>query len=157
MRSLAELDGPSVFEQALGRQEAELLMARHREMVASINTRIVKPRPDLGFGMRPSTPSAGVLATITVAAGRRAEFEERLRSTIVPELRDSAAVGLTTGQILFGGQDNQYFALLYFPDFESVSLDGMARLADELDSPVVAMEQTILRYAAAISSGLRQE
>ena len=165
---LAELDEASVFQKALGPERAEELLQRHRELVTSINTRIVRPRPDLGFGTRSATPNVGVLVTVTVANGRVEEFEERVRLSVVPELQEANVASFGVGEILFGGEGNQYFTLMYFENFETAAeghptalawvmgSNGVVRVADEADSPVIAVERTILRYDRELSAGTRE-
>ena len=167
MNGLEELDEASVFAEALGPERADALLQQHRELVTGINTRIVRPRPDLGFGTRAPTPDVGVLVTVTVASGRVQEFEERMRESVVPELRGSNVASLAVGEILFGGQGNQYFTLMFFENFETVAQghptalswvmgsNGVVRVADEPNSPIVAFERTILRYDPALSAGNR--
>ena len=168
MTDLTELDDASVFERVLGLERAETLLDRHRRLVTSVNTRIVRPRPELGFGTRARVPNVGVLVTVTVANGRTQEFEERVRTSVMPELVASNVAAFVVGEILFGGRGNQYFTLMYFENFETVAIghpatlawvmgsNGIVRIADEPNSPIIDFERTILRFDPELSSGTRQ-
>ena len=167
---LSELDETAVFTRALGEEAAADLLQRHRALVSSIETTIVRARTDLSFGARPDVPGVGVLTTVTVANGRTQEFEQRLRTSVARELRANNVASLSVGQVLYGGEANQYFTLLEFPDSggtqetlrpstsgHPTALEwalgpvGIARVADEPDSPVVAIERVILRYDKELS------
>lgn len=169
LNDLSELDETAVFARALGAEGAQDLLARHRELVTSIETRIVRARPDLGFGTPSATPGIGVLTTVTVANGRIQEFEERLRTSVNRELQANNVASLRVGQVLYGGESNQYFALLDFPDQgdqrpapgHPTALEwalgpvGLGRIADEPNSPIIATKRVILRYESELSAGQR--
>jgi hypothetical protein len=171
LNDLSELDETAVFTRALGAEGAQDLLDRHRELVTSIETRIVRARPDLGFGTPPPVPSIGVLTTVTVANGRAHEFEERLRTSVARELQTNNVASLRVGQVLYGGETNQYFTLLDFRDSgdrkpafgHPTALEwvlgpvGLSRIADEPNSPVIEIERTILRYENELSAGQRAQ
>lgn len=172
LNDLSELDETAVFTRALGPERAEDLLERHRELVTSIDTKIVRARDDLGFGSPPEISSIGVLTTVTIAPGRTQEFEQRLRTSVAGELKTSNVASLRVGQVLFGGEGNQYFALLEFKDSGDDSQSrirnstgghptalewalgpvGIARVADAPSSPVIAIERSILRYDEELST-----
>ena len=169
LNDLSELDDAAVFARALGAEGAQDLLARHRELVTSIETRIVRARPDLGFGTPSETPGLGVLTTVTVANGRTQEFEQRLRTSVSRELQVNNVASLRVGQVLYGGEANQYFTLLDFRDTGNrrsapghptalewvLGPGGLARIADEPNSPVIAIKRVILRYESELSAGQR--
>jgi hypothetical protein len=169
LSDFSELDDTAVFTRALGAEGAQDLLARHRELVTSIETRIVRARPDLGFGTAPTTPGIGVLTTVTVANGRTQEFEQRLRTSVSRELQTNNVASLRVGQVLYGGEANQYFTLLDFRDTgdrrpafgHPSALEwvlgpvGLTRMADEANSPIIAIRRVILRYESELSAGQR--
>lgn len=167
LASLEDLDGVGVFEKALGPEKADALLGRHRSLITGIKTRIVRPRPDLGYGTRAIVPNVGVLSVVTVAPGRTLEFEERIKSGVIREVRDANIANFSVAQILYGGEGNQYFVLMYFENFKKLAdghgdpldwvqgADGVSRLADEPQSPIVNIERTILQYDDSLSSGMR--
>jgi hypothetical protein len=171
LNDLSELDETAVFTRALGVEGAQDLLARHRELVTSIDTTIVRARPDLGFGTPPPTPGIGVLTTVSVANGRTQEFEERLRTAVRRELQTNNVASLRVGQVLYGGEANQYFTLLDFRDSgdrkpafgHPTALEwalgsvGLGRIADESNSPVTAIKRVILRYESELSAGQRSQ
>jgi hypothetical protein len=169
LNDLSELDETVVFTRALGAEAAQNLLARHRELVTSIETRIVRARPDLGFGTPPAVPGVGVLTTLTVANGRIQEFEQRLRTSVARELQFNNVASLRVGQVLYGGEANQYFTLLNFHDTgEAIPATGhpsalewalgsvgVARVADEPNSPIASIKRVILQYEDELSAGVR--
>lgn len=172
LNDLSELDETAVFTRALGQEQAQELLQRHRELVTSIDTKIVRARTDLGFGSPPDVSGIGVLTTVTIANGRTQEFEQRLRTSVATELKWSNVASLRVGQVLFGGEANQYFTLLEFRDTgdheqttvrqaasgHPTTLEwalgpvGLARVADEPNSPVIAIERSILQYDEELSA-----
>jgi hypothetical protein len=169
LNDLSELDEAVVFERALGEEKAQDLLDRHRELVTSVETTIVRARPDLGFGTPASVPGVGVLNTVTVASGRTEEFEQLLRTSVGEELKSANVASFRVGQVLAGGQQNTYYALLDFHDPKNAALglpsapesvfitDGVARLAEREDSPIVSINRVILRYDNTLSAGRRGE
>lgn len=173
LEDLSQLDQMAVFERVLGGEGARELMERHRSMVDSINILIVRPRPDLSFGESPQEPGIGVLTNVTVASGRAEEFERRLRTQVASELRESNVSSFQVGQVVYGGQINQYSTLLDFPSTSDDNAPqrgstessghptpmewalgpvGVARIAAEENSPITSIERIILRYDASLSS-----
>jgi hypothetical protein len=173
LNDLSELDETAVFTRALGAEGAQDLLTRHRQLVTSIETTIVRTRPDLGFGTRPEKPGVGVLTTVTVANGRAQEFEQRLRTSVIRELKANNVASLSVGQVLYGGEANQYFTLLDFPDIgerpttavgHPTALQwalgpgvGVSRVADEPNSSVTAIKRVILVYDSELSAGRRSQ
>jgi hypothetical protein len=167
LASLQDLDGLSPFEKALGPKKAAALLERHRNLITAVRTRIVRPRPDLGFGTRATVPNVGVLSTVTVVEARAQEFEQRLQSSVVREVRDANVANLSVGQILYGGEGRQYFVLMYYENFKALAgghgdpldsvqrSDGVSRLANEPNSPIIRIDRTILQYDSRLSSGTR--
>lgn len=171
LNDLSEVDETAVFTRALGASGAQELLARHRELVTSIETKIVRARPDLGFGTPPENPGVGVLTTVTVANGRTHEFEQRLQTSVARQLQTNNVASFRVGQVLYGGEANQYFTLLDFresgqsraasghPSALEWALGpvGVAQIADEPDSPVITIDRVILQYDGELSAGLRAQ
>ena len=169
LNNLDELDETAVFTRALGAEGAEDLLERHRALVTSINTRIVRTRPDLGFGDPSINPDVGVLTTVVVAPGRTEDFEELMQKSVVRELQLSNVASLRVGEVLFGGAGHQYFALFDFPQrgdrptapSHPTPLEwamgpvALARIAESPNSPIVSIDRTILTYDRTLSSGNR--
>ncbi len=165
--SLEDLDGVSPFEKALGPKKAAALLERHRSLITGIRTRIVQPRPDLSYGTRATVPNVGVLSVVTVAEARAQEFEKRLQSSVVREVRDANVANFSVSQILYGGEGHQYFVLMYYENFKALAgghgdpvklvqgSDGVSRLAEEPNSPIIRVDRTILQYDSRLSSGSR--
>jgi hypothetical protein len=149
------------------------LLTRHRQLVTSIETTIVRTRPDLGFGSRPEKPGVGVLTTVTVANGRAQEFEQRLRTSVTRELKANNVASLSVGQVLYGSEANQYFTLLDFPDIgeqpttavgHPTALQwalgpgvGVSRVANEPTSSITSIKRVILVYDGELSAGRRSQ
>lgn len=170
--NLNELDEPAIFSRTMGQEKAQDLLQRNNAMVNSINALIVRTRTDLSFGTPPANPGVGVLTKVTIANGRTEEFERRLRGAVASELRESNVRSFRVSQVLYGGDPNQYFALLEFEDLPNDELIrtevadrghptpmewamgsvGLARVAEQPNSPVISINRVVLSHIEELSS-----
>jgi hypothetical protein len=162
----SEIDFAGTVQRALGTEKGADLMARNRDMVAGVQSYIMRVRPDLGFGTPASARSIGVLSTVTVANGRTAEFETLLKTSVADSLKEANVGSYLVLQVLFGGDPNQYRTVLSFRNVEApasghpnplvylareqhqIELGAVARQAN---SPVAHLERTIITYLGDLS------
>jgi|CXWL01.1.fsa_nt_gi hypothetical protein len=170
--SLADLDRPGGLQRALGVEAAESLLERNRELVNGVHSYIMRARPDLGFGIAPTKRGIGVITTVSVHAGRTAEFEKALKESVVESLKASNVTTYLVLQVMYGGDPNQYRTVLFFPNYEEAASaqrgssghpdplawlegshgpQGVERLAGERGSPIARVERTIIRYLPELS------
>jgi hypothetical protein len=164
--TLAELDDRTLLQKALGDSRAEDLLERNRQMVESVHTYIMRPRPDLGFGTAPARRSIGLISKITVAPGRAEEFEQLLKQGVAESLKEANVSSFVVLQVVYGGDPNQYRTVLSFDTHEQVAsghgdpipwlethgqrvgTDGLAR---QPGSPILSLERTIITYMPNLS------
>ena len=171
--SLADIEFAPALERALGLDRARSLLDRNRQMVNGVNTFIMRGRPELGFGTF-SRRSVGLLSTITVYAGRSAEFETLLKQSVLNTLKEINASSFVVLQVLYGGDPNQYrtvlaydsskeargaeqrdLGLLGHPDpiawLQQNAPKNVDGLGPQPGSPVSHIERTIIRYQPELS------
>src|SRR5687768_3036791 len=161
-----EIDFAATVQRALGVEKGADLMARNRELVAGVQSYIMRVRPDLGFGEPPSARSIGVLSTVTVANGRAPEFETLLKTSVADSLKERNVGSYLVLQVVFGGDANGYRTVLSFRNVEAPAsghpnpLVYLAReqhqielgvVARQPNSPVTHLERTIITYLPDLS------
>jgi hypothetical protein len=163
---LAELDDRNLLEKALGQAGAQELLERNRQMLDSVHTYIMRPRPDLGFGTPPARRSIGLISKITVAPGRAEEFEELLKLSVAESLKEANVASFVVLQVVYGGDPNQYRTVLSFETHEQIATGhgdpiawlqsprghvGTDKIARQPGSPIIALERTIITYMPDLS------
>jgi hypothetical protein len=161
-----EIDFGGIVQRALGTERGADLMNRNRDMVAGVQSYIMRVRPDLGFGSPPSARSIGVLSTVSVTNGRTTEFETLLKTTVADSLKEANVGSYLVLQLVFGGDPNQYRTVLSFRNVEApasghpnplvylareqhqIELGAVARQAD---SPVAHLDRSIITYLPELS------
>ena len=166
LAELAELDDRTMLQKALGDAGAQNLTERNRQMLDGVQTYIMRPRPDLGFGMPPARRSIGLISKITVAPGRAEEFESLLKQGIAESLKEANVSSFVVLQVVYGGDPNQYRTVLSFDTHEQIvpghgdPIDwlqgphgqvGTDKLARQPGSPIVSLERTIITYMPDLS------
>jgi hypothetical protein len=165
--SIGELDFSAALQRGLGAEKAQDLLMRNRELVGSVQSFIMRTRPDLGFGTPPTQRSIGVISTVTVASGRTAEFETLLTTSVADSLKQANVGNYVVLQVVFGGDPNQYRTVLTFPAMQMHAAAGhpdplvylvreqnrieLGSLARQPGSPIAHMERTIIHYVPELS------
>lgn len=109
--NLAYFDRPRPLEQALGKSEAEALIARIAACHISKRVFVTRTIPDMSWGQLFSP--VAVVVDYRLAPGRKAEFLKFLRGHMVPAVRKADLVGFTVEEQVLGGNIDQVTTLAF--------------------------------------------
>ena len=158
----AEFDGPSALEKGLGAEGISAWQAKAGTLVTSVRRFIIRTRPDLSNSLMPNTPpKLAVVASVQVAPGRNADYENYLKNHLVPVMKQ-AKVPYLVNQTLFGGNANAYVTLTLRDSFadldkgpvvtQALGQEGAEKLYKNLPpGTVVHLERSLSRFVPELS------
>jgi hypothetical protein len=161
--NIAQFDGPSALERALGEQGFAALVASRRRMINGVRTYLADLRPDMSYATEMAgPPNLAVVNSFHVAPGRTGEFESFVRNELLPVIRRSDVAGYWTQRTVFGGDPNEYFTLTLYPNFADLDRgpplvrvlgrEGAAELNRKLAPGVVLrQERMVVRFVPELS------
>lgn len=108
----AQYDGPSPVAKALGEEGARAYSAKARKMIANQHSYVVQARPDLSVpGKEGEAPKLAVVSWVRVAPGRTTEFENLVKSDVLPVIRKAGLKGYYVDQTILGGNAGEYITV----------------------------------------------
>lgn len=159
--ALSQYDGANPLIKVLGESGTQALGDKVRRFIDSGQQMIIRTRPDLGYGARSARPTLAVLATVTVAPARVAEFESLIKSEIAPAYKKANVSYYAVSQVVYGGDTNQYMTLVPVENFAALAKGhplelalgpaGAARLTQKAGATITKLERTIVRYLPDLS------
>ena len=166
IETLAQYDGEPPMRKALG-EGYEAYLEKARRMVTSVHTFLDQGRQDLSYeGKMTGPPALAVVATITVAPGRTQEFENLIKTTVLPALKKADPTGYYVSQTLLGGDISGYTTVTFYDSFADMAkgsplVKGMGAAGYEsflrkTAGIVVRAERAVYRYNAELSLGPEQ-
>ena len=114
IESLAQFDGPGNAARALGQEGAAAYNAKGARFTESTHAIVLETRPELS-----SPPPPGyqfklfVVTTTTVAPGHFDEYENYVKTALLPVIKKAAPKGYLLGRVAYGGATNQYMSALF--------------------------------------------
>ena len=160
--SLAQLDGESPIDKALGQEGARAYRARARQLIASVQTFGDLTRPDLSYEREMTgPPKLAVVSILHVAPGRNMEFESLVKNEVLPVMKQAGVAGYWVEQSIFGGDGNAYVSLVLHDSFTEIGKwspfirvlgqEGANKLAQKFTGIITHIERSIARYNAELS------
>jgi hypothetical protein len=160
--SLAQFDGDSPVQKALGKEGAEAYLAKARTFVSSVHTYGSLTRPDLSYVPEMmGAPKLAVITTVNIAPGRRTQFEKLLKDEVVPAMKKAGVKGFFVSQTAFGGDGNAYASLALYDNFAEIGKgspltralgpEGAVKLGQKFAGIMTHIESSIQRYNADLS------
>ncbi len=164
IETLAQYDGEPPMRKALGEEGYQAYLEKARRMVTSVHTFAEQSRMDLSYeGKMTGPPALAVVATVQVVPGRTQEFENLIKSTVLPAVKKAEAKGYYVSQSLFGGDISGYTTVTLYDSFADIAkgsplLKGMgaagyASFLRRTAGIVVHAERAVYRYNAELSFG----
>jgi hypothetical protein len=156
----AQYDGPSLLLRAVGEEGAR----KARRLVASVHTYAVQTRPDLShIGKAIGPPKLALVNWLHIAPGRTAEFENLLKTEIVPAMKKADVRAYLVSRTVHGGDTNEYVSLTFMDSYADIGKEqpivgGMGQAAFNRFVPKTAgiithHERSIVRYVPELSFG----
>ncbi len=118
LESLAQMDEPGAVAKALGQEAATALNKKQSRFFAEWHSYTIAGRPDLSIAPTSTdAPKLGLAAKTIVTPGRVPEWVKGFKENLLPVVQKAGLKGLLTGQIAFGGNPNEFRALLLFDSY----------------------------------------
>ena len=118
LENLAQMDEPTTLAKALGQEAATALNKKQSHFFAEWHMYIIAGRPDLSLAPTSTdAPKLGLATKAIVTPGRVPEWEKGFKENLLPVVQKAGLKGLLTGRIAFGGNTNEFRALLMFDSY----------------------------------------
>ena len=162
--TLAQFDGESPLRKGLGEAGYQAYLEKARRMVTSVHTFADQGRMDLSYvGKMTGPPNLAVVAAVTVAPGRTEEFENLVRTVVLPAVKKGEAKGYFVSQTLLGGDISSYTTVTMYDSFadmakgsplvKGMGAAGYASFLRKTAGIVVKAERSVYRFNAELSFG----
>jgi hypothetical protein len=162
LENFAQRDGQSPIVKALGEQGAQAYGAKNRRFVTSVRTLVVAERPDLSYAPeRKEPPTLGVLSITSIVPGRVTDYENHVKTDVLPLQKQAQSLGYLVSQTVFGGDGNEFVSMTLvnsFADFDKgpaavrvLGAAGAAKLATKAAGIIAHTERTVCRYDPNLS------
>jgi hypothetical protein len=128
--NLAERDRDNPIVKALGQDGARAYAQKSRRFIASQRTSVARLRTDLTY--RPDLTAQlpmVVVSAYSIAAGRATDFENYIKTDVIPAHRQLTTGGVAVYQGLFGGDGNEFIVATLAHDFAELDKGPAIRLA----------------------------
>jgi hypothetical protein len=160
IESLAQYDGSSPILRALGQEGARDYMAKRARFTERAHTVAIETRPDLSIEPSPgSEPKLGIVTTTTIAGGRDDEYENFVRTAVLPAIKKASPKGYLVSRVVYGGNLNQYMSLVLLDNFADLQRwraafakeSATAKLAAKSVGIVTSRENAVYRFVPELS------
>lgn len=161
--NLAEFDGDSPVQTALGKDAAADLMRRGSQFITSARREVLVARPDLGLnGEGSPAPVYAVLERTVINAGRNRDYEHWVTAEFNPAMKKGGVASLDVYESIFGG-DGDYVMVMPMSKIGMLDaghpawkMDGGRAAAeamfDRLNGIAASGKTMILRFRADLSN-----
>lgn len=160
IESLAQYDGPRPALRALGEEGANAYGAKAAKFTESARTVAIETRPELSIPLKPGEQyKLAILTITTIAPGRDDEYENFVKTSVLPAIKKSAPKGYLLSRVVYGGNLNQYFSVVLLDNFADLQKwretfgkeAATAKLATKSAGMVTNRENAIYRFVPDLS------
>jgi len=158
---LADMDGPSPVERALGKADAEGLMRKGVACVTSAHRMASLALNDMSI--RTKTQEKSEYAMVTsyhLAAGKEAEFNAWMKNDYLPAMK-KAEVNFWVSQTVFGGEPNERIAVRLVKNMaefdagpvltKALGQEGALKVRAKTAGIIDSVHYSVLHYRADLS------
>jgi hypothetical protein len=160
--NLAARDEPSPFVKALGEEGARAYGAKNRRFIANSRSFIIRTRPDLSYAPTSTEPpKLAVLSSLSIVPGRVTDYENHVKTDVLPIQKKAQSLGYMVSQTVFGGDGNEFVTLTLvntFADLEKgpaavrvLGAEGAAKLSAKAAGIISRTERIVIRYDPELS------
>jgi hypothetical protein len=162
MANLAARDEPSPIVKALGEEGARAYGTKSRRFIASSRSFVIRTRPDLSY--QPTSnepPKLAVLSSLSIAPGRITDFENHVKTDVLPIQKKAESLGYLVSQTVFGGDGNEFVTLSLVNSFADLDkgpaavrvlgAEGAAKLSAKAAGVISRTERIVIRYDPELS------
>jgi hypothetical protein len=162
IESLAQLDGDNPIDKALGKEGAAAYRAKARRLIASSHSYAVQYRPDLSLEQQMAgPPKLAVVTSVHIAPGRNQEFENLIKTDVLPTVKKAGLSNYWVHQTSLGGDANEYVIVAPQDSFAEIGKghpfvralgqEGAAKLFQKTAGIIMHTERSIARYNPELS------
>ena len=162
IENLAVRDGPSPIVKALGQEGARAYGLKNRRFVTGVRTYVVRTRPDLSYAPpRTGPPKLAVLSALSITPGRMLDYENHVKTEVLPIHTKAQSLGYLVSQTVFGGDGNGFVTLNLVDTFADLDkgpaatrvlgAEGAAKLAAKTAGIIAHVERSVIRYDPDLS------
>jgi hypothetical protein len=162
MANLAVRDEPNPIVKALGEEGARAYFAKYTRFIASSRSFIIRTRPDLSY--EPTSkepPKLAVLSSLSIAPGRITDYENHVKTDVLPIQKKAQSLGYLVSQTIFGGDGNEFVTLTLVNSFADLDKgpaatrvlgpEGAAKLSAKTAGIITHTERIVIRYDPELS------
>jgi hypothetical protein len=165
--SLDQYDSPPPVRKALGDEGYAAYQAKLGSMVSSVNTYLIRTRPDLSYMPDPAAPQPkiAILTTVDAANDKIAEFEAFIKSDWIPALKSGGGKLYEVSQVVYGGPITRYFTLVGVDSFADIGKghpvtralgeEGVVKLLAKVGAHTSHVERTVIRMDPDLSFAVK--
>lgn len=160
IESLSQYDHPGPAVRALGQEGAAAYNAKGARFIESSHAVAIETRPELS-----SPPAADyqpkiiVITTTTIMSGRDDEYENFIKTSVLPVIKKATPKGYLLARVVYGGNLNQYLSVVLLDSFAELQKyrevfnkeAATARLAAKSAGIVMSRENAIYRLNTELS------
>ena len=166
LAKMADRDQPGPFVRALGEDGARAYNAKLRGMVERTRAIAIQALPDMSIVPPPSfEPKLAVLTFSYVAPGRGPDYENYLKTDLLPAIRKAQPAGFLHSRTIFGGDAGEYVSLRYIDSFaeidkgplltQAVGAAAAGRITAKAAGMLTRQERKIYRFVPNLSFKLK--
>jgi hypothetical protein len=164
VQNLSQYDEAPPLRRSLGDEGYRAYQEKQRRMIIGSHTFYERDRMDLShLGNMTEMPALAVVATFTVIPGRTQDFENLIKSDVLPACKKANATGYFVSQTILGGDISQYTTVTVYKTFAEIGagsplLKGMGeagyeRFLRKTYGIVQRAERAVYRYNPELSFG----
>jgi hypothetical protein len=162
MANLAVRDEPNPMVKALGEEGARAYAAKNRRLIAGSRSFVIRTRPDLSYPPTSNEPpKLAVLSSLSIAPGRITDFENHVKTDVLPIQKKAQSLGYLVSQTIFGGDGNEFMTLVLVSSFADLDKgpaavrvlgpEGAAQLSAKTTGIISHTERIVIRYDPELS------
>lgn len=162
IENFAQYDSPSPYVKALGEDGARAYLAKVRRFITSQQIIAALERPDLSYpGKLTGPPKMAVVNFVQIAPGRNAEYENLIKTDVLPAMKKAEVLAYLVSQTVLGGNANEYVGVTVLDKFadldkgnpllRALGQDGFNKFLQKTAGIIVHQERIVARYRADLS------
>jgi len=160
--NLAVRDEPNPMVKALGEEGARAYAAKNRRLIAGSRSFVIRTRPDLSYAPTSNdSPKLAVLSSLSIAPGRITDYENYVKTDVLPIQKKAQSLGYLVSQTMFGGDGNEFVTLAMVNSFADLDKgpaalrvlgpEGAAKLSAKTAGIISRTERIVIRYDPELS------
>lgn len=161
--NFAMYDSPLAMERALGADGFAAWRQRAGRYLNSVRVFAIETRPDMSImGSMTALPNMAVVTNVHVGFGHEADFENFVKTDLLPLIKESGIAGYWVNKTMFGGDPNEYTTLALLPNYgeldkgppaaRKIGMEAYTKLFTKLPAgTIVSVERAVAKFRPDLS------